>query len=127
MAKRGAPTKYKAAVLDDVRERALRGETDEEIAAGIGVSRSTLALWKARHPEFSDALRAWKGEADDAVELSLYRKALGGDTTAAIFWLKNRRAQDWRDKREVEHSGEMEFTSKEQRDAAVAAATRADQ
>lgn len=100
----GRPTKYDEALLDDVRERALKGETDEEISAGINVSRSTLALWKARHPEFSDALRAWKGEADDAVELSLYNKALNGDTTAAIFWLKNRRKDDWRDKHDVELS-----------------------
>lgn len=99
----GRPTKYNEALLDDVRERALRGETDEEIAAGLEVSRSTLALWKARHPAFSDALKAWKGEADDAVELSLYRKALAGDTTAAIFWLKNRRSGDWRDKHDHEH------------------------
>lgn len=100
----GRPSKYDESLLDDVRERALKGETDEEIAAGLDVSRSTLALWKARHPEFSDALKAWKGEADDAIEHSLYRKALSGDTTAAIFWLKNRRKDEWRDKHEVEHS-----------------------
>ena len=100
----GRPTKYDESLLEDVRERALKGETDEEIAAGLAVSRSTLALWKARHPEFSDALNAWKGEADDAIEHSLYRKALGGDTTAAIFWLKNRRRDQWRDKFDHEHS-----------------------
>jgi hypothetical protein len=100
----GRPTKYDKAIVEDVRERALQGQTDEEIAAGIEVSRSTLALWKARHPEFSDALSAWKGEADDAVEHSLYLRALGGDTTAMIFWLKNRRRETWRDKQEIEHS-----------------------
>lgn len=102
---RGRPTKYSKDLLDDVRERALQGQTDEEIAAGINVSRSTLALWKARHPEFSDALKSWKGEADDQVEHTLYRKALSGDTTACIFWLKNRRKDDWRDKQDVEHTG----------------------
>jgi len=103
----GRPTKYSDSLLSDVRERALNGETDEEIAAGINVSRSTLALWKARHPAFSDALRAWKGEADDAVELSLYRKALTGDSTACIFWLKNRRSDSWRDKNETAHTIEL--------------------
>lgn len=111
MAGVGRPTKYDDALLDDVRERALKGETDEEIAAGLGVSRSTLALWKARHPEFSDALRSWKAEADDAVELSLYRKALAGDTTAAIFWLKNRRKETWRDKFDHEHSGTVDIAT----------------
>lgn len=102
----GRPTKYSTALVEQVRELALAGKTDEEIAAALNVSRSTLALWKARHEVFSDALRAWKGEADDAVELSLFRKALSGDSTACIFWLKNRRSADWRDKHEIEHSGD---------------------
>lgn len=103
----GRPTKYNDGVIEQTRELALGGKTDEEIASELDVSRSTLALWKARHPEFSDALRAWKNQADDQVEHTLYRKALAGDTTACIFWLKNRRSQEWRDKREVEHSGEL--------------------
>lgn len=105
------PTKFSEAILEDVRERALKGETDEEIAAGINVSRSTLALWKARHPEFSDALKAWKDEADDGIEHSLYRKALGGDTTAQIFWLKNRRREDWRDRQEHVHSADGDLAA----------------
>jgi transcriptional regulator with XRE-family HTH domain len=28
------------------------------------------------------------------------------DTTAQIFWLKNRKPEEWRDKQQVEHSGE---------------------
>ena len=43
-----------------------------------------------------------------------------------IFALKNLGSDDWREKQEIEHSGSVEVTSKEQRDAAVAAATRAD-
>lgn len=31
------------------------------------------------------------------------------DTTAQIFWLKNRNRVDWRDKQEVEHSGEIKM------------------
>lgn len=31
-----------------------------------------------------------------------------GDTTAQIFWLKNRKPEDWRDKREVENKVEFE-------------------
>lgn len=104
------PSKYDPSIADRVQELALQGKTDEEIAADLDVARSTLALWKTRHPEFSDALRAWKDQADDQVEHTLYRKALSGDTTACIFWLKNRRANDWRDKREVEHSGGVKHT-----------------
>ncbi len=107
----GRPSKYEDVDLDQVRELALAGKTDEEMAAEIGVARSTLALWKARHADFSDALTAWKGEADDAIELSLYQKALGGDTTACIFWLKNRRSGAWRDKQEIEHSANTDLAA----------------
>ncbi|MFR3548166.1 transposase [Blautia sp.] len=33
------------------------------------------------------------------------KKEVVPDTTAQIFWLKNRRPDKWRDKRDVEHSG----------------------
>lgn len=32
-------------------------------------------------------------------------KQVSPDTTAAIFWLKNRRPDKWRDKQDIEHSG----------------------
>lgn len=32
-------------------------------------------------------------------------KEVAPDTTAQIFWLKNRKPLEWRDKRDVEHSG----------------------
>jgi len=32
-----------------------------------------------------------------------------GDTTAMIFWLKNRKPSEWRDKVETEHIGEVRF------------------
>lgn len=33
------------------------------------------------------------------------KKEVIPDTTAQIFWLKNRKPNEWRDKRDVEHSG----------------------
>lgn len=105
------PSKFSPAVVEKTRELALQGKTDEEISGELEVSRSTLALWKVRHPEFSDALKAWKSEADDQIEQSLYRRALGGDTTAQIFWLKNRRKDDWRDRQDHVHSAEGDLAS----------------
>lgn len=35
------------------------------------------------------------------------RKEVQGDTTAQIFWLKNRRSEQWRDKRDVSVEGEI--------------------
>jgi hypothetical protein len=102
----GRPSKYNDTVVEEVRELALAGKTNDEIAAALDINRSTLTTWKLRHPEFSAALKAWKDEADDAVELSLYQKALSGDTTACIFWLKNRRSNDWRDVKHIDSKQE---------------------
>lgn len=116
------------------------GATDEDIAKTIGISASTLYDWKKKHPEISEALKINKGIADVKIENALYRKALGctvkekvvsrvkqpdgqvveterivereipPDTTAAIFWLKNRKPKSWRDKQEVELSGNVGLT-----------------
>lgn len=98
-----------------------------ELAEYFGVSDRTIYRWKASHPEFCQALKTGKEQADERVERSLYHRAVGytfdseeirvlrdgtvvrvpkkehvaPDTTAAIFWLKNRRKETWRDRREV--------------------------
>lgn len=107
----GRPSKYDSIDLELVRRLVLAGLTDEKIAGIIGVAESTYHLWKKAHPEFSEAQKDWKDEADACVERSLYHRACGWedpdgkvvppDTKAAIFWLKNRKRQEWRDK--IEH------------------------
>jgi hypothetical protein len=67
-----------------------------------------LYKWKNAHSEICDALKKSKEVADREVENALYKKALSGDTTAIIFWLKNRRPNDWRDKRETQLSGNVQ-------------------
>lgn len=37
----------------------------------------------------------------------IVEKEVAPDTTAQIFWLKNRKPNEWRDKRNIEHSGEL--------------------
>lgn len=81
------------------------GLTDEQIANNIGISRSTLAEWKKKYEDISDTLKKGKEVVDYQVENALLRNAIKGDTTAQIFWLKNRRPDKWRDKRDLEHSG----------------------
>lgn len=83
------------------------GLTDEDIAANMGIVKSTLYEWKKKYPNLSNALKINKDVADRRVENALYEKALAGDTTAMIFWLKNRKPDAWRDKRELEHSGNI--------------------
>ena len=74
------------------------GLVDEQIAQNIGIRAATLYEWKKRFPQFSEALKKGKEVVDYQVENALLNKALGGDTTAQIFWLKNRRPDKWRDK-----------------------------
>lgn len=74
------------------------GLIDEQIAANIGITTSTLYEWKKKFPAFSEALKKGKEICDYEVENALYKKALSGDVTAMIFWLKNRKADKWRDK-----------------------------
>jgi transcriptional regulator with XRE-family HTH domain len=84
---------------------AQEGLTMEEIAEKLRISADTLSRWSKAYPDFCVALKSSKDEADSKVVQSLYKKALGGDTVAMIFWLKNRQSAKWRDKQEVEQSG----------------------
>jgi len=107
----------------------LGGATNAELADEFGVSIRTIDEWKAKYPEFLRAIKASKPVADQRVERSLYERAVGytvdtekvfcgkdgqvtrvavreyypPDTTAMIFWLKNRKQKEWRDK--IEHTG----------------------
>ena len=110
------------------------GLTDEQIAKNIGISRSTLNVWKDRYSDISDALKRGKDVIDRQVENALLKRALGyeyeevkekfedgvitertvtkkevvPDTTAQIFWLKNRKPDKWRDKPRYEDTSELD-------------------
>lgn len=77
------------------------GLTDEQIAQNMGIGTTTLYRWKDEYEEIREALKRGKEVVDYEVENALLNKALGGDTTAQIFWLKNRRPDKWRDKPEM--------------------------
>ena len=129
---RGRPTAYKPEFAAQAAKLCEMGATDSEIAGFFEVHVATVYRWQAAHPEFCDALKTGKEVANERVERSLYHKAVGytfesvkifmpaghekpvyapyrehvpPDTTAAIFWLKNRRPDDWRDKQQHEHTG----------------------
>lgn len=84
------------------------GLTDEQIAQNMGIATGTLYRWKNEHSEICDVLKKSKEVVDRQVENALFKKALDGDTTAMIFWLKNRRPHDWRDRRETALSGAVQ-------------------
>lgn len=124
----GRKTLYKPEYAEMARKIALLGSTDAELADIFEVSETTIHEWKKKHKEFSEALKKGKILADANVADRLYKKATGyeheavkifnnngeemvvpytekfaPDTTAAIFWLKNRQRAHWRDRQEVEH------------------------
>jgi hypothetical protein len=109
---------------------ASQGLINMEIAKGIGISSDTLYTWYNVHPSFSEAVKRGKSIADQKVTESLYKRATGftftetkhiddghsvrkestvkcvpPDTTACIYWTKNRMVNEWRDKRVEEVSG----------------------
>ena len=77
---------------------ARNGLTNEQIASNMDIVVSTLWEWRKNSPKISNAWKIGKDEADIQVENALYKAALEGNTTAMIFWLKNRRSKEWRDK-----------------------------
>jgi hypothetical protein len=57
---------------------AAAGKTEAEMRALLGVhAKRTFQLWKAKYPEFAEALRSGKEPVDDSVEASLLKRALG--------------------------------------------------
>lgn len=87
------------------------GLIDEQIAKNMGISYSTLKEWKNKYSAISATLKKGKEVVDYEVENALLNSALAGNTTAQIFWLKNRRPDKWRDKPPVDdtHATENEL------------------
>lgn len=77
---------------------ARNGLTNEQIASNMSIGITTLWEWRKKSTKISNALKTGKEEADLQVENALYKEALKGNITAIIFWLKNRKPRDWRDK-----------------------------
>ena len=115
------------------------GLTDEMIAKNIGISVKTLYEWKNKFSDICEALKRGKEIIDIEVENALLKSALGYEdieieittdlsgneikkekrkqvppnTTALIFWLKNRQPKKWRDKQDIEVSKSMDDSIKE--------------
>jgi len=133
----GRPSSYDPDFARQAQKLSELGATDQEMADFFEVDVRTIYRWKHDYDEFCQSLKVGKEIADERVERSLYQKAIGyeqdevkifmpggatepvyapfrakiaPDTTAAIFWLKNRRSGEWRDKQDVEHSGSIETT-----------------
>lgn len=131
--KGGRRGKYHAWITDEglikLEGWARDGLTNEQISHNVGINPDTLYTWIKKFPEISEALKRGKEVIDRQVENALLKRALGykfeevtyeygeetkrvikevsPDTTAQIFWLKNRKPIEWRDRQQIEHSGNM--------------------
>lgn len=119
---KGRPSKFNEEIKSEAIRLARAGKTNEQISHILAICPKTFDNWKGRYPDFLRALKEAKLEADDLVKASLFRRATGyyhdeeklfffqgnvkrvktvkhypPDTTAAIFWLKNRQPKEWRD------------------------------
>lgn len=111
----GRPTKYQPEMDKQAEKLCRLGATDAEMADFFGVDVSTINRWKVDHSSFCESIKNGKILADAEVANSLYNRAMGSvdyppDTTACIFWLKNRRPSSWRDRTSTEHSGSIAMT-----------------
>lgn len=94
---------------EQLEKLAALGLTDEEIADFIGVCRKTLHTMKKENERFLHTIKMGKLKADSKVISSLYEQATQGNVTAQIYWLKNRRSAEWRDRQDIEHSGTITY------------------
>ena len=149
----GRPTVYKPENAEIARYACMLGATNETLAARFGVSRRTIDSWIATTPEFSSAIKQGREGANEAVVSALFARATGmeqkmtkvfchrgqpvtadytvqlpPDVRACIFWLRNRRPEQWRESRplvaeakdEPNWVSELEAASERVRLAAVA-------
>lgn len=128
----GRPSKYKDEFTEQAYKLCLLGATDKDMADFFNVDEATINRWKQSNEEFCKSLKEGKQQADSVIASKLFHRAFGyshpedkifnangqplvvptvkhypPDTTAAIFWLKNRQPAMWRDKVETELSGNV--------------------
>lgn len=127
ISKRNRQSKYHKSLDKLVHQLALLGQTDKQIAKTVGIDVKTLRDWKARYPEFNDALQSGREPADASVAFSLFQRARGitlraerilqdgtvvpykvqipGDPKAAAVWLANRSREKWGNQNKTEITG----------------------
>lgn len=119
----------------------MLGATVEDLADLIGVSRSRIYVWEKAYPDLASALKGGREMADSNVAARLYQRAMGytheaeeikvvdggiervnvlkhypPDAQSAMFWLKNRQPDKWKDKVEVVEQPTIALVDKEKMD-----------
>ena len=128
MAKPGRPTDYKPEYCEAIIELGRQGKSPAQMASHFDVSRQTIDNWALKHEEFLEALNRalahcqawWEDKGQSGLETPGFNAAIWKKSVEARF------RDDYTERRDLAVNGTLDVTTKEQRDAAVAAATRAD-
>ena len=98
------PFKITDEVIKKAEQLAARGMEQKQIAYALGIDPATLHKYKNINNEFNDAIKAGQAKGIAEITNALFTQGKDGNTSAAIFYLKNRAG--WADKQEIEHSGD---------------------
>jgi len=131
----GRPTKYRTDFI--ARVLRMEGLTHADMAKNLGIALSSFNAYRNMYVAFSDAIKETDTKTDNIVQSALFKRATGyscpdtkaqwifdkdggghweyadlvkhypPDSTALIFWLKNRDPDKWRDKHDIEHAGNI--------------------
>jgi hypothetical protein len=129
--KSGRKSTFLVQYVQIAKQMAYLGATDRDLAEAFGTTIAVIWKWKTMHPAFGSALKLGKEEPDARTKRSLYQRANGysydavkifmpagakapvivpyvehvpPDPTSAIFWMKNRDPEHWRDVQQLEHA-----------------------
>lgn len=105
----GCPPKYKPEYCQQVIDFMGKGYSLTAFAGHIKVARETIYDWERRYPDFSDAIKKARAARLSALEEVLLKATNSHTVTARIFALKNAAPSEWRDRHDVEHSGDLNF------------------
>ncbi len=89
--------------LAKVESLAANGLTQEQIAAALGISESTLTKRKKENTDFTDAIKRGKAKGIALVTNKLMESIKGGNMTGMIFFLKTQAG--WKETNVQEHTG----------------------
>lgn len=132
----GRPSTYRPEFARIARAFCAKGATDNELSDLFSVTTQQIRNWQHMHPEFGEAVRSGKSDVfDPIIERTLAQRAMGfwvdceevkvtkdgdiirypvrkyypPDTTAMIFWLKNRQSKKWRDAWKIDHTHNLVY------------------
>jgi len=113
MASLGRPTDFRPDMGEKILELMASGLSLAASAAEIGVHRQRVYEWVEKHPDFADTVKLAMAKRQLFLERRLLSSEIGPMVTSTIFALKNAGAEDWREKVDVEHSGNVTVTKVE--------------